>query len=110
TLSFERPFRNDIREVKLEGEAFFDVARDTLKPFIVRTTQLTTRVLGTSFSIKANVDDEVVTVSVKTGKVSLHPVSADEGQNIREEVLIRNQQGVYNVKEGTFLKKQFDVP
>ena len=110
TLSFERPFPKGIREVKLEGEAFFDVARDTLKPFIVRTSQLTTRVLGTSFSVEANVDDEVVTVSVKTGKVLLHPVSPDEGQSIRDEVLIRDQQGVYNVKEGTFLKKQFEMP
>src|SRR5690606_25168269 len=64
----------------------------------------------TSFSVEANVDDEVVTVSVKTGKVLLHPVSSDQGQSIRDEVLIPNQQGVYNVKKGTFLKKQFEVP
>lgn len=110
TLSFERPFPNGIREVKLEGEAFFDVAKDSLKPFIVSTARLTTRVLGTSFSVEANVDDEVVTVSVKTGKVLLHPVSSNEGQSIRDEVLIRDQQGVYNAKEGTFEKKQVEVP
>lgn len=57
-----------IREVQLQGEAFFDVARDPDRPFIIHTADATIRVLGTSFNVKES--DEVM-VAVKEGVVSL---------------------------------------
>src|SRR5690606_22174812 len=61
------------RLVKLSGEAFFEVKRDTLHPFRVESANLTTEVLGTSFLIKNLADQEEI-VAVKTGlvKVSDH--------------------------------------
>ena len=46
-------FAGDQRLVELEGEAFFEVRKDTLKPFIVQTNRLKVRVLGTVFNLKA---------------------------------------------------------
>lgn len=59
------------REVYLDGEAFFDVAKNSSKPFIVYTNELVTKVLGTSFWVKAYASDKNTLVSVKTGKVSV---------------------------------------
>ena len=53
TLIFPEKFDKDSREVKLIGEAFFQVTEDPSKPFIITSGDLRTRVLGTSFNISA---------------------------------------------------------
>lgn len=58
------------RSVYLNGEAFFDISRDTLHPFLVFAGSTVTRVLGTSFRVQAS--DKLVEVSVATGKVAVH--------------------------------------
>jgi transmembrane sensor len=59
------------REAYLEGDAFFKVAHNPSKPFIVYTKNIVTKVLGTSFWIKAPINQKKATVIVKTGKVSV---------------------------------------
>ena len=63
SLSYEPEFGQSVREVTLMGEAYFDIAHDVSKPFIVRTGEVTTRVLGTAFNIRANGNKVVVTVT-----------------------------------------------
>ncbi|MDR7129235.1 ferric-dicitrate binding protein FerR (iron transport regulator) [Algoriphagus sp. 4150] len=58
------------RLVKLSGEAFFEVKRDTLHPFRVESANLTTEVLGTSFLIK-NLVNQAELIAVKTGQVKV---------------------------------------
>jgi ferric-dicitrate binding protein FerR (iron transport regulator) len=70
-LSFDRNWKVNQRNVSLEGEAFFEVVRDTKRPFRVKTGSAVTEVLGTSFNVKAYEVDEVVEVKVATGKVAL---------------------------------------
>lgn len=70
-LRYSRSFAGAKREVYLTGEAFFDVQKDPARPFFVYTNTLTTRVLGTSFRIRAYEQDQQVTVMVKTGRVSV---------------------------------------
>ena len=67
-LRYPSKFTGNIREVSLEGDAFFEVFRNEAMPFIIRTGNITTKVLGTSFRIKMGPDRSVV-VSVATGKV-----------------------------------------
>lgn len=59
------------REVYLYGEAFFEVQHDPSRPFLVHTGNITTRVLGTSFNIKAYGDENDIAVAVSTGKVQV---------------------------------------
>lgn len=75
-------FTKETREVWLdEGEAYFDVAKDANRPFIVHTAdELQTRVLGTSFNIKAYSELEEQVVSVRTGRVQVTSVSGDTVQ------------------------------
>ncbi|QKZ11212.1 FecR family protein [Spirosoma sp. KUDC1026] len=70
-LSYPRAFAGNQRDVYLTGEAFFQVEKDPTKPFLVYANELVTRVLGTSFAVKAYDQDKHVSVSVKTGKVSV---------------------------------------
>jgi transmembrane sensor len=60
------------REVQLIGEAFFDVVKDSKRPFYVYGGEVVTKVLGTSFTVKAAKDAESIEVSVRTGKVSVY--------------------------------------
>jgi transmembrane sensor len=59
------------RQVNLRGEAFFDVKRDESRPFLIYSGKMTTKVLGTSFNVKAYPETEKFEVSVVTGKVSV---------------------------------------
>lgn len=70
SISFPKVFDKSLREITLEGEAFFEVVRNPQQPFIVRTGTLVTRVLGTSFNIQAFSDDDI-NVSVATGRVQV---------------------------------------
>ncbi len=73
-LGFFLPFGNDDlhRKVTLiEGEAFFDVVPDADRPFVVNSNRLNTRVLGTSFTVRAYQELEDVRISVTTGSVEV---------------------------------------
>lgn len=59
------------RNIRLEGEAFFEVKRDTASPFIIKSGHLQTKVLGTSFNVYAYPSDQAFSVAVRTGKVSV---------------------------------------
>ncbi|MBD0777375.1 FecR domain-containing protein [Maribacter sp. ANRC-HE7] len=58
-----------VRLAELDGEAFFEIARDEQKPFIIKTGSISTKVLGTSFNIKET--DSVIDVTVATGLVQV---------------------------------------
>ncbi len=79
------------RTVKLSGAAYFDVARDTVRPFIVKTNGIAVRVLGTKFSVETSLDDVKTTVVLESGSVRLQTV---EGANLLR--LLPDQKAVYN--------------
>jgi ferric-dicitrate binding protein FerR (iron transport regulator) len=70
-LSYPVQFAGSTREVFLTGEAFFDVAHNAAKPFMVHTGVFVTKVLGTAFSIKAYPNDVEVKIIVTRGKVEV---------------------------------------
>lgn len=74
------------RGVNLVGEAYFDVSPDIRRPFIVHTGKITTRVLGTSFNIRAYPHDKIVAVAVSSGSVRVEK----EGRLLT--VLTKNKQ------------------
>lgn len=68
-LKYPKAFVANTREVYLTGEAFFEVAKNPLKPFIIHANGTTTTVLGTSFNVNASGNGVVVTVA--TGSVNV---------------------------------------
>jgi transmembrane sensor len=92
-LRYPQAFATDIRQVELQGEAFFEVKRDPAHPFVIRTGTLQTKVLGTSFNVSAYPGEKSVEVAVLTGKVRVSD-STLVGDNWL--VLVPNQKAVYN--------------
>ncbi|MEX0772800.1 MAG: FecR domain-containing protein [Balneolales bacterium] len=85
-------FGKDNREIELKGEAYFDIAHNADKPFIISTKGSAIRVLGTSFNVKASDND--VQVAVVEGSVSLS--SNAEAEEERSVVLTQGQFGYLN--------------
>jgi len=91
---------SESREVKLVGEAFFEVVRDTLRPFVVTTGGVHVRVLGTSFNVQAFPFEEEMTVAVATGAVMVEKSSKTTGMHTsqlhpREMVKVNHKTGVF---------------
>ncbi len=98
SLSFPEKFEGSERKVVLTGDAFFEVSRMPEKPFFVYTGNLVTKVLGTSFHIKAN-PEKGVSVEVVTGRVAVFERASDPGKETslktEEVILSPNQKVVY---------------
>jgi len=76
-LNYPDKFTGDTREISLKGEAFFDVAHDKSKPFMIHVNDVVVKVVGTSFNIKtAGANTEVI---VETGIV----------QVIQQEIVVK---------------------
>ncbi|RPD41179.1 FecR family protein [Chitinophaga barathri] len=82
SLSYPEKY-DTLRQVHLEGEAFFEIGQNAEQPFIVRTAYTTTRVLGTRFNIEAHEREGITRVALVEGKVetgdSLHKVILSPG-------------------------------
>jgi hypothetical protein len=115
-LKYKAGYDNDsTREVYLVGNAFFDVAKNPYRPFIVHSEEVLTKVLGTSFYVHAPEDSEKITVSVKTGKVSVYSLSSDPrqvntGNNKNGVILVPNQEVTYERSLQVFEKRLIAVP
>ena len=99
-LSYIDGFAGDTRAVTLEGEAYFEVKKQPLKPFLVSLNGTETEVLGTSFNLKGN--EESVQLHLITGKVAFR---APKGQ---AEVSPGEQVSV--AKDGTLVKQNNNDP
>lgn len=95
-ITYPRKFNGSQREVELIGEAFFEVAKDSLKPFVIDFDLGKVKVLGTSFNVKAFAEDELVETSVLTGMVAFIPQ-----KSAQEVILTPNQKAVYSKTAGT---------
>ena len=71
-LIYPSEFTGSEREVLLFGEAFFEVAKDKSKPFIVKTTDYRIKVLGTQFNVSAYLGDDVSQTVLTEGSIELN--------------------------------------
>ena len=70
-IEYPECFAGKVRKIKLSGEAFFDVTKDSLHPFRIETPNASVEVLGTSFNVSAYPNTDNVEVNVEAGKVRL---------------------------------------
>ncbi|TDW99941.1 FecR family protein [Dinghuibacter silviterrae] len=95
-LSYPPAFNGKNREVVLEGEAFFDVAKNPAHPFIVHTVSMTIRVLGTSFDVKAYAGDKTAEATLIKGAIEVTFKNRPE-----EKILLKPNQKLVVPEEDT---------
>jgi transmembrane sensor len=92
-------FNDKERRVKLEGEAFFEIAHDTVKPFFIDVQNLEIRVVGTAFNVDERTEKGKIIVTVTEGTVLL--------KGIKETIkLEKGQRAKYNIETGYFEKAE----
>ncbi|MBN1791581.1 MAG: FecR domain-containing protein [Bacteroidales bacterium] len=84
SIRYARNFNRKTREVKLVGEAFFEVSPDKDKPFRIYADHACIQVVGTSFNVDARREDHQVEVYVSTGMVEL-----SEADNMNNKILLK---------------------
>ncbi|NRF38107.1 FecR family protein [Pedobacter foliorum] len=70
-LKYPASFSRKNREVHLNGEAFFDVKKDSEHPFIIHTKHMSIRVLGTAFDVKVYEDDSFIETTLVRGLIQI---------------------------------------
>ncbi len=95
-LSYANSFNDTIREVILEGEAYFDVVKDATRPFIVHTSGIKIRVLGTAFNVKSYPQDPTIEATLVRGLIEVEKNNQPQSSRI---LLKPNEKLVYNKKQ-----------
>ena len=106
TLSYPANDQPDKREVKLNGEGYFKVTKNARKPFYVITQQVTVKVLGTSFNIKAYSGEERLVTTLEEGSVELF---AQKLGNTSFR-LKPGEQAIYDTSEARVTIAKVDAP
>lgn len=91
-IRIAKDFNKAGREISLEGEAFFDVTRDAKAPFVIHTSSMDVKVLGTTFNVKAYPEDKMTEASLLNGSVEIR-VKKDNSTILlhpSEKILIPN--------------------
>jgi transmembrane sensor len=86
-FSYRESFGKHTRKVNLKGEAFFEIAPDASKPFIIDAGNASVKVVGTSFNVITKNQESAVEVYVKTGKVLLSDISGTSSLLLEPEYI-----------------------
>ena len=103
-LKYPVEFSDGKRIVDLKGEAYFEVHKDSLRPFVVRVNGAEVTVLGTSFNVNTYGDDGQIYTTLVNGAVRVSSV-----KNGQAEVLKPGMQSVMDVQSGQLTVRDVDV-
>jgi len=98
-LTYGYNFGKRAREVSLVGEAFFDIKYRNNTSFIVNTSDLKIRVLGTKFNVKSYPEENMIETTLINGKVEVIPITNDK--STAPLILTPNQKLIYTKKDGS---------
>ncbi len=105
-LRYPLEFSDSSRVVSMKGEAFFDVAKDSKRPFTVVTGAVSTTALGTSFNVHFHKEESLSEISLITGSVRVE--MKDNFGKISDIQLVPGEQLVYQIDNGSYTTKFFD--
>jgi transmembrane sensor len=110
-LHYQENFtRHQERMVDLKGEAYFRIAHDSIHPFIVRTGNMTTTVLGTEFNVEAYEDEPTIKVSLQRGKVRIDSRGNGNGKSQTPKYLSPGEMATFDKKSEDITIKEFRIP
>lgn len=102
-ISYLEKFGSSYREVYLMGEAFFDVAENPEKPFLVNSRGVVTKAVGTSFNVKAFMEDDMIEVVLASGKVEV------SGSDSTLTTLLPGEEAIYYNHCNSYMKQKADL-
>ena len=108
TLKYDAAFNGITRKVYLDGEAYLTVAKDPKRPFLVETSTLTLRVLGTSFNVKSYGDENITETTLIEGSLMIFPESSN-AKKMRKVILKPNEKATFNKSENILSIDKLDV-
>ena len=100
-ITYPLVFSGGVRQVALIGEAYFDVAHDESKPFIVKAGSVNIKVLGTEFNVRAFSESDEVKVSLDGGQVEVSNEICKTGYS-EKLFLSPGQSVIFNIENGNF--------
>lgn len=101
-LTYPEEFDSDQRLVKLKGEAFFDVAKEPNRPFIIHTQDIRIQVLGTSFNVKSYQEEDEIVISLATGRIEVDALG-------KKQILTPGEQLHYDKATKSFQRLLIDT-
>ncbi|MGO4773018.1 FecR family protein [Flavobacterium sp. W22_SRS_FK3] len=102
-LSYPKIFIGNERKVYLSGEGFFEISKNPKRPFLVYANEIITKVVGTSFRVRAYSDQPNVEVLVRTGKVKV--ISNELVGNSKEEIVLLPNQALRFLRSNLHFNK-----
>jgi len=105
-IKYPGNFSKNQRDVFLDGEAFFEVAKNAHQPFIVHTSGVNVKVLGTKFNVKAYSDEDQIETSLFEGKINLL-INNSASADVIEKVIVPGQSFVYSKSDHQLASNRF---
>ncbi len=96
-ITYPEVFSDSLRIVNLEGEAFFEVAKNASKPFIVKAGPVDVKVLGTTFNVRSFSDTEQIKVSLVSGQVEV--LNKIKSESRSENIILTPDQSVVYLRD-----------
>ncbi len=106
-IVYPEKFASDVRHINFRGEAYFNVASNPEKPMIIATDNVRVKVLGTSFNL-CNNDNNEISVYLESGKVLFYSVDNTDGTVLEQVILVPGQKAVFNKTTGLISKNEFN--
>ncbi len=107
-LKYSSDFEND-RKVYIEGEAFFDVKKDPRHPFLVQTSGIAIRVLGTVFNVKSYPEEKTIETTLVSGSVQILVKSGSSKNEFKTLTVLKpNQKAIFYKKSLTAERESAD--
>jgi transmembrane sensor len=95
-ITYPQTFEEKNRTVTFTGEGFFDIQKDRSRPFFIHSGEMTVRVLGTSFNVRAASDQKLFEIDVVTGSVEV--TAPDREAKAQQLILKPNQQALFETE------------
>ncbi|MBN8859738.1 MAG: FecR family protein [Sphingobacteriales bacterium] len=105
-IYYDEAFKSNVREVQLEGEAFFDVKKDSSRPFIIHTSVIDIKVLGTRFNVKSYKNENETETALISGRVEISIKGSPEKKIIlrpNEKLIVKHPASSGTVESGNAL-------
>ena len=112
-ITYDRNWPGTQREVHLTGEAYFDVVRDESRPFIIHTSSIDVKVLGTSFNVRSYPNEQTTETALIHGSVEITLHNNPDKKIIlkpKEKLIVKNDHVTVTDSNNAVVKNNASVP